>query len=562
MGAIVVDYITNNRDYPQVNIPFPEKCAMRNLVLVALALSLFSFSSAQAATAPSPAGCAPTTASYASSPSLVINNSATVTSSIEVQGLPPSVWDVDLRTFITHTFNADIDMTLTSPAGTIVTISSDNGGSNDNVFNGTLWDDSANPGGNVPYLNNPGQVVDNVFVNLTAASTLTPEEPLGAFVGENPNGLWTLTIVDDSTGEDGLLTGWSLDITSLPAAPTALESISAGSPAAAAINDNLVTESSLLLNNLNGVICDLSLSANITHTFAGDLEIALASPSGKFVTISTDNGGGFDNVFSATTWTDKADLYSPVPYGTPAPAIGTDFIYSNLVSPPLLTPEEGLSSLMGEDPNGIWKLRINDDAGIDTGSLNQWYLTVTSCSFPDQDVDGLGNACDGCPADAAKGSPGICGCGVVDTDSDGDSSADCLDACPADPLKSALGICGCGVVDADANGNGVSDCLLNQEFAARLDRAASLIKGLKLSKGKYNKSSKTKLSELKSLLAGFSPFVDSSISGMSVKSGMNIKRLTSSAVKAGKKLYKVRSSFSADKSAASRAIKNARAALA
>jgi len=44
-----------------------------------------------------------------------------------------------------------------------------------------------------------------------------------------------------------------------------------------------------------------------------------------------------------------------------------------------------------------------------------------SVSNPDQadnDTDGKGNACDNCPDDPLKTEPGICGCGVTDTDSD------------------------------------------------------------------------------------------------------------------------------------------------
>ena len=65
---------------------------------------------------------------------------------------------------------------------------------------------------------------------------------------------------------------------------------------------------------------------------------------------------------------------------------------------------------------------------------------------------------DGCPDDPAKSAPGVCGCGVADTDTDADGSADCLDSCPSDIGKTGAGVCGCGVSDADANNNSTPDC--------------------------------------------------------------------------------------------------------
>jgi len=59
---------------------------------------------------------------------------------------------------------------------------------------------------------------------------------------------------------------------------------------------------------------------------------------------------------------------------------------------------------------------------------------ANACVFtplPDGDGDGTCDAQDGCPADPNKTAPGICGCGVADTDTDGDGTADCVDPCPA-----------------------------------------------------------------------------------------------------------------------------------
>ena len=160
-----------------------------------------------------PAGCGAATATFTqSTPVAIPTGPAVVTSTVVVSGAGSYLFDLDLTTFIQHTFAADLDITITSPAGTVVTLTTDNGAGNDNVFNGTLWDDDANPAGQVPYTTNNGLVTDHAYVNLTTATPLVPEEALGAFIGEDPNGTWTITISDDLAGDGGSLDSWSLDI--------------------------------------------------------------------------------------------------------------------------------------------------------------------------------------------------------------------------------------------------------------------------------------------------------------------------------------------------------------
>ncbi|HEY3257119.1 MAG TPA: thrombospondin type 3 repeat-containing protein, partial [Polyangiaceae bacterium] len=86
---------------------------------------------------------------------------------------------------------------------------------------------------------------------------------------------------------------------------------------------------------------------------------------------------------------------------------------------------------------------------------------VCGCGVPDTDSDqeGTADCVDGCPLDASKLAPGVCGCGVPDTDSDQEGTADCIDGCPLDASKLAPGVCGCGVPETDADADGVLDCL-------------------------------------------------------------------------------------------------------
>jgi hypothetical protein len=63
--------------------------------------------------------------------------------------------------------------------------------------------------------------------------------------------------------------------------------------------------------------------------------------------------------------------------------------------------------------------------------------------FEDTDRDGVQNCLDQCPYDPLKTAPGVCLCGVPDTDSDGDGVPDCLDQCPNDPNNTSPGMCGC-----------------------------------------------------------------------------------------------------------------------
>jgi subtilisin-like proprotein convertase family protein len=325
-----------------------------------------------------PSGCTTTlTTTTQSTPTAIPTGPAVVTSTVVVTTADTFLWDLDLTTNLTHTFAADLDITLMSPAGTIVTLTTDNGAGNDNVFNGTLWDDDANPAGQVPYVTNNGLATDHAYVNLVTATPLAPEEPLGAFIGENPNGTWTITISDDLAGDGGSLDSWTLGITTVNQVPTdTLTSATQSTPTAIPTGPAVVT-STLIVAGAGTFTRDVNLTTNLTHTFAADLDITLQSPGGTVVTLTTDNGAGNDNVFNGTVWDDDANPAGQVPYVTNN-GVTTDHAYVNLTLASPLTPEEPMAAFIGEDPNGTWTITISDDLAGDGGSLDSWTLNITT----------------------------------------------------------------------------------------------------------------------------------------------------------------------------------------
>jgi subtilisin-like proprotein convertase family protein len=307
----------------------------------------------------------------------------TVSSTITVSGIGTYIHDVDLKTFIRHTWNSDLHVTLQSPSGTVVTITTANGGSNVDVFNGTLWDDSADPGNQVPYTApsaTSNMVTDTKYTSGVAKPTLTPEEPLAAFIGEDPNGVWTLTIYDAFDLDGGTLDQWSLIITTLDGTASLLPQVSFtnNTPVTIPASGTPTVSSTMTVSDAPTYLKKLTLQTFITHTWNSDLHVTLQSPSGTVVTITTANGGSNDDVFNGTLWDDSADPGNQVPYTAPSATSNmvTDTKYTSGVAKPTLTPEEPLAAFIGEDPNGVWTLTIYDAFNFDGGQLSSWTLNV------------------------------------------------------------------------------------------------------------------------------------------------------------------------------------------
>lgn len=281
---------------------------------------------------------------------------STISSNLSIAGAPTFTHHVEATLTINHTFASDLDITLTSPSGTVITLTTDNGGGNDDVFAPVTFTDLAG-----------ASVTDATYANLVSIGAVVPESAMDAVRGEDPNGTWVLNVGDDAGGDTGTLQSWSLTVVSGDIAPTDTVSSFTSTDVPLAIVDLTVGNSTLTIGGADAFTCAVQLNTNITHTFASDLDIFLMSPS-TTTTITTDNGGGNDDVFNGTQWFDAA--------GSPA----TDFTYANLVTATPLVPEGAMGAFTGGDPNGTWTLMVGDDAGGDTGSLNGWSLDVTTCS--------------------------------------------------------------------------------------------------------------------------------------------------------------------------------------
>lgn len=100
----------------------------------------------------------------------------------------------------------DMDISLVSPGGTTVSLSTDNGGSSGNDYRQGLCFSDCGPSGPI----NSGSNFRGVY---------SPENPISTFNnGASGDGTWTLCIDDDNaSGTDGNLNFWSLDFG--PSAP-------------------------------------------------------------------------------------------------------------------------------------------------------------------------------------------------------------------------------------------------------------------------------------------------------------------------------------------------------
>ncbi len=101
------------------------------------------------------------------------------------------------------------------------------------------------------------------------------------------------------------------------------------------VADNTTVESAITVSGVTGnAPATLKVGVDIKHTYIGDLKVDLVAPDGSVYTLHNRTGSGTDNI--AQTYTVNAST---------------------------------------EVANGVWKLRVNDNASADTGRIDAWNLT-------------------------------------------------------------------------------------------------------------------------------------------------------------------------------------------
>lgn len=126
-----------------------------------------------------------------------------------------------------------------------------------------------------------------------------------------------------------------------------------------------------------GTIDRVIVGVALEHTYVGDLELEVTSPSGTVVTLLSRPGGtNCNNDDMEVLFSDDAtvDLNSHCSGSTP-------WFHG------LGRPLESLAAFANEPASGNWKLRVIDHAGQDTGRITRWGVRV---------FDQEGRICDVC----------------------------------------------------------------------------------------------------------------------------------------------------------------------
>lgn len=122
------------------------------------------------------------------------------------------------------------------------------------------------------------------------------------------------------------------------------------------------------------VVSDINVKVRMNHTFDGDVSISLVSPAGTVIPLATNRGGSGDNFGTGANDCSGTPTIFDDAAGTAITAGVAPFAGS-------FRPETLLSTLNGEGTTGGWKVRFNDNAAGDTGTIGCVQLEVTRMRY-------------------------------------------------------------------------------------------------------------------------------------------------------------------------------------
>src|SRR5215831_12936593 len=142
----------------------------------------------------------------------------------------------------------------------------------------------------------------------------------------------------------------------------------------------------IVVTGLSGPVIDLNVGlTGLTHGFVSDIGVLLVGPAGQSVVLFDGIGGSTAVTNVNLTLDDQASGSLPcgsaVSSGTFKP---TNCIVGDVFPPPAPASGYGavLSGLNGTNPNGTWKIFINDFVAPTGGSLAGGFLQITIVPEP------------------------------------------------------------------------------------------------------------------------------------------------------------------------------------
>ncbi|MES2487294.1 MAG: proprotein convertase P-domain-containing protein, partial [Bacteroidota bacterium] len=196
---------------------------------------------------------------------------------------------------------------------------------------------------------------DANFTNIVAQGSVT-DTNFSTFLSQSTQYYWRLRPGNAGCSGDyaeafSFTTGYNL----------CTDYISTDVPLNISASDVVTVNSTVLIDQV-AAIQNVAVSIDITHTWLGDLTVTLISPQGTEV-----------QLFSQDCWSDQ-DVYATFTDAGTASVCNSGPADAALSG--LIIPDEPLSSLNGESPEGEWTLRVFDEFGQDGGAINSWSLNI------------------------------------------------------------------------------------------------------------------------------------------------------------------------------------------